>query len=149
VEAAEVSIYIMAPAAAGMILGGVILGQYFGTANKMKLIKIGLFCAAGILMLFSQVDRFGAWFGFPLLIALGFSNSLLEIPVNTLIQEHTPEAVRSRIYGVIATIIGVAAIIPVIGAGTVADIFGVRILMFGAGVALLFFGLFSLKQKWS
>ncbi len=153
-EVAQVSIYIMAPAAFGMIVGGGILGQFFGGANKMKLIKIGVFGASLALVVFSQVDRFGILFHTPILlsatiflICLGIANSMVEIPVNTLIQENTEEVVRSRVYGVIATISGTAAILPVIGAGTIADFFGVRAVMFFSGFVLVGLGLIGFKKS--
>jgi hypothetical protein len=55
---------------------------------------------------------------------LGISNALLDVPVNTLVQDNTPLAIRSRIYGVISSIIGVAAIFPIIMAESRAYCFG-------------------------
>lgn len=149
----EVSIFVMAPAALGMIVGGAILGQFFGKADKIQLIKVGLFAAAGALIVFSQADRVGDLTGAPIiltamvfLIGLGAANSMVEIPVNTLIQENTLEAVRSRVYGVIATISGTAAILPVISAGTIADFLGVRVVMLISGVVLLILGLINVRK---
>lgn len=152
--AAEVSVYVMAPAAFGMIVGGLVVGQFFGGFNKIRLIKTGLFCSAVILMIFSQVDIIAGGIRIPavglaafMLIVLGVSNSLLEIPVNTLIQENTPEQIRSRIYGVIGTMIGMAAILPIMGAGTFADLLGVRTVVLISGVVLSGFALYSLRPK--
>lgn len=151
-DPAEVSLYVMAPAALGMIVGGVMLGQFFGHVPKLRLIKVGLFSASAMLIIFSQVDRLGIFVGAPVvltavifLVFLGISNSFMEIPVNTMIQENTLENLRSRVYGVIATISGTAAIIPVIGAGTVADYFGVRVVMLISGISLVVLGLFNFR----
>lgn len=141
---ADVSVFIMAPAAFGMMVGALTAGQFFAKAPRENLIRTGFLSAALILLLFSQVDNVSRIFSFPvipiaviILIALGMSNAFLEVPVNTLIQENTPLSVRSRVYGVISSVVGVAAIVPTFLAGALADTIGVRYVMFFAALILL------------
>lgn len=145
----DVSVLVLAPAALGMVIGAVILGRYFAKRDKSTLIKFGIFLVAVSLMLYSLVDKFSMLSQFPvtiisfiMLMALGVFNAFFDIPVNTIVQENTPEEVRSRVYGVIATLTGGAGILPILAVGAVADLFGVRvvILLLGAflfGIALL------------
>lgn len=133
--AAGISLLIMAPAAAGMVLGGLLLGQYFRQTSKEILIRSGFWVAGVSLIVYSQL-----WPHFLLLILVGAANAFLDIPVNTLIQENTPEAVRSRVYGVVSTVIGLAGIIPIILSGALADIIGVRWVMTLCGLILFVIG---------
>jgi MFS family permease len=149
VPVASVSVLIMAPAALGMISGAVVVGQFFRNTELEKLIKTGITFAAILLLAFSQVDRLGVAFHLPIVVVvilvmfvLGLSNALLDVPVNTIVQDNTPLAIRSRIYGVISSIIGVAAIIPIILAGAVADVFGVRTVIMIVALLVFLIGIY-------
>ncbi|MBI3887884.1 MFS transporter, partial [Candidatus Microgenomates bacterium] len=112
------------------------------------LIKTGFFSASLVLILYSVIDNI---FGFihisPIipslfvLAGLGAANSFLDVPVNTMIQENTPEEVRSRVYGVISSVIGIASVVPIILSGSLADAVGVRYVMFLTGFTLLLLAL--------
>lgn len=149
VPVASVSVLIMAPAALGMITGAVVVGQFLRNTELEKLIKTGITFAAVLLLAFSQVDRIGVALHLPIVVAvvlvmfvLGLSNALLDVPVNTLVQDNTPLAIRSRIYGVISSIIGVAAIFPIIMAGAVADVFGVRTVIIIVALLVFLIGIY-------
>ncbi len=150
----DVSIFIMAPAAMGMGLGALIVGQFFRKIEKEKLIGIGFLTASFGLIIYSVVDQFTLFLGIPtvgvsvlILLGLGMSNAALDVPVNTMIQENTTEDVRSRVYGVVSMVIGMAAIFPIVLSGALADVIGVRYVMMFSGVALLGVGLY-IKDKW-
>ena len=133
----SVSLLVMAPAASGMAVGALILGQFLRRAPREHLIRIGFVCAAVFLIIFALVDKLGLIFVAPILLVLGASNAFLDIPVNTMIQENTPEPVRSRVYGVISSVIGLAGVVPIIMSGALADVIGVRYVMLGTGIILL------------
>lgn len=142
--ASDVSLLVMAPAALGMIMGGVMVGQYFGKVPKVRMIRFAILAVGMVLLLFSFVDHLAAVFSLPivtvgvfLLIMVGMSNAFLEIPVNTIIQENTPITVRSRVYGVLSTMTGGASIIPILVAGTVGDLLGVRMVIIFLSLFLL------------
>lgn len=150
----DVSIFIMAPAAAGMGLGALMLGQFFRKIEREKLIGIGFLTASSGLIIYSLVDKFTLFLGIPtvgvsvlILLGLGMSNAALDVPVNTMIQENTTEEVRSRVYGVVSMVIGMAAIFPIVMSGALADVIGVRFVMMFSGMALLGVGLY-IKNKW-
>lgn len=150
----DVSIVVMAPAAAGMILGAVLLGQFFQKISRQKLVESGLFIVGGGLLLFSLVDLISIltnvsiifWSGVLLLI-LGASNAMVDVPSNTLIQENTPEEIRSRVYGVLNTFVGIGAIIPIVLSGILADILGVRTVVSIIGVIVLGFAIYNHRKK--
>lgn len=137
---ADVSLLVMAPAAAGMVIGAIMLGQFFLRVNRNNLIKSGFFAAALFLIIFSLVDKLMLPIipiSMVILLLLGMSNAFLDIPVNTMIQENTPENVRSRVYGVVSSVIGLAGIFPIVMSGALADVIGVRYVMILTGIILL------------
>lgn len=145
ISTVDISVFVMAPAALGMILGALVLGQFLRHADKIALTRWGLLFLAAGLVVYSLVDYGAAMLRLPLLLvnvlvvlALGMANSLLDVPSNTMIQENTPEEIRSRVYGVLNTIVGLAAIVPIVLSGVFADIIGVRSVVAVIGVALLF-----------
>lgn len=149
---ADVSVLVMAPAAVGMIGGALLAGQFFAKTRREKLIRTGSSSAALILLLFSVIDYVAKLLHVPVvpfasltLVALGMANAFLEVPINTLIQENTPEEVRSRVYGVISTVTGTAAVLPVLAAGAVADLFGVRFVMLLSGLVLSGLAMYNIR----
>ena len=75
---------------------------------------------------------------------LGFSNSLVFVPANTILQEKTTEAFRGKVYGFLNTFVGLLAILPIIIVGSLADLIGVSVVIVGIGALLLFLGIFRL-----
>lgn len=150
IEVADVSLLIMAPAALGMIMGGFIVGNYFHKMSKEKLIILGFFAVAVVMLLFAYLDLIASAFGLPIIAvtlaittSLGLANAFMDIPINTIIQEHTPLEIRSRIYGVLAAFTGGASIIPVLAAGIIADTLGVRAVLIIMAVVLVIFSFFN------
>jgi MFS family permease len=140
----QVSLLVLAPAAVGMVIGAVLLGHFFSRNRKSNLIKVGIYSVSIALMLYSGVDFFAGIINLPtillslgMLVVLGIFNAFFDIPVNTIVQENTPEEVRSRVYGVIAALTGGAGVLPILAVGAVADLFGVKIVVFLLGVVLL------------
>lgn len=150
INVTDVSLFVMAPAAAGMGLGAFMVGQYFRKIKRETLIKVSFACASIGLIAYSFVDKITLSIGLPLLlvnvlilVGLGMSNAMLDIPVNTMIQENTSEEVRSRVYGVVSSVIGLAGIFPIVISGALADVVGVRAVMLFSGVALLAVGVYT------
>lgn len=140
----DVSVFMMAPAAVGMVVGAMSIGQFFRNFRREDLVKSGFILVSVVLIIYSFVDYISRAAGLPiivpsfmLLLVLGAANAFLDVPVNTLIQEHTPERVRSRVYGVVSMVVGIASIVPVILAGALADMFGVRLVMLAVGLCFL------------
>lgn len=146
----DVSLLVMAPAASGMVLGAVVLGQFFRKTPREKLIRIGFFAAAIFLTGYSLVSKIGTpviLTSVLVLIFMGMANAFLDIPVNTMIGENTPEEVRSRVYGVVSTVIGLAGVFPIVFSGALADLVGVQTVMFLSGLTILVLAfLYNRKQ---
>lgn len=139
----DVSLLVMAPAAAGMVLGAVVLGQFFRQTPRGRLIKFGFFVAAFSLIAYSLNTNVAL--SVAILLFLGAANAFLDVPVNTIIQENTPEEIRSRVYGVISSAIGLAGIFPIMVSGAIADMINVQVVMLFCGLVIL--GLAFLYSK--
>lgn len=150
VKTTDVSVLVMLPAALGMVLGAVVVGQFFLKANRSLLVYSGLLTSALAIIIFSQttfIARFFHWppviVGFILLVILGIANAFLDIPSNTILQENSTEDVRSRIYGVLTALVGAASVLPILLVGTLSDLVGVRRVLLGLGLVVLFFAIYN------
>lgn len=152
----DISLLVMAPAAAGMAVGAIALGQFFSKAKRETLIKFGFFAAPAVLIAYSMVDKYTGFFhmgavmiSVVLIFILGGANAFLDVPANTMIQENTTEEVRSRVYGVVSSVIGLAGIFPIVLAGALADVLGVRYVMLLTGVALMLVTILYNRRKYA
>lgn len=98
--------------------------------RKKKLISFGLGLAGILLLILALLlpllETFRALAAASVSFMLGVSVVSLLIPVQTLIQESTPEEFRGRVFGVLGFAITLASILPVLLTATIADIIGVN-----------------------
>ena len=78
---------------------------------------------------------------------LGAANALVFVPANTMIQEHTTDEFRGKIYGLLNSIVGALSLFPIIIAGGLSDILGVSNVITGIGIIIIVFGLIRIIQK--
>lgn len=147
------------PAALGMVCGVILLVNKFHSHPKNSLITAGIFLSGfGVLFLpyGSKVASRGFIqninFFLPhilqvnilhimifLAFVLGFANSFVFIPANTMLQESTDEEVRGKIYGFLNSVVGVLSLLPIVIAGGLSDLLGVGVVVTGIGFSLLIF----------
>lgn len=142
----DASYIVMGPAAAGLIVGALYVG-YLGTRYlKGTLIGAGVLGTAIALILLSFTSAafkpsFFAVHNVPvaiiLLFFLGFFNSWISVPANTILQQDTDETMRGRVYGVLTSLTGGVSLLPVILSGILADGIGVAKTMAVIGIVLL------------
>lgn len=147
------------PAVIGMSIGAVLIGNFWHKRSKQALAKIGLLVIGFVMLLFPYgyifsskeiVDKVND--NLPsfmiindihlmifLAVIIGFAFSLVFIPTNTLIQEETTDRQRGKIYGSMNALVGIVSLIPVLGAGALADLIGVSrvITLIGISVILI------------
>lgn len=165
VPAEDLSIIIFAPAAVGMIISALSTGSIFAKTSKDKLMSIGVFMSGAVLFLLPFASRIFSQgiihlinlflphvfqlnvFNFVLILAFfaGFANALIFIPSQAILQEVIPENYRSKIYGLLFSLIGVFSLIPIMVAGGVADFFGVGKVFVCIGAAIILIGLMREK----
>ena len=146
----DVSFLVMLPAALGMLVGALAIGQFFWHFNKDLMVHSGLIASGTALVLLSYLPVISLWLtvpltlvGFVVLVCLGLCNALVDIPSNTILQEQSTPEVRSRVYGVLTALVGLAAVFPVVVVGTLSDLLGVEKVMLVLGVVVILFGLYN------
>lgn len=149
IDVRDASVLIMGPAVLGLVIGAFWVGSFGLKYTKTRLITSGLTLGGLSLIfvsIFSLIASNSEMFSninpvirisvlCSLFFVLGFANSLLDIPSNSILQENTSGEMRGRIYGILTAMIGGVGIMPVVAGGLLADRIGV-------GYVLLFLGLF-------
>jgi len=157
VQVEGLSWILLAPAAIGMGIGGVILGSY-GKRFKNKFLSILGFALSGIVFILLPLGNRVSSAGFVhalnvylphffditilhiivvLAFVAGFANSLIFIPSNATLQLETSEKMRGRIYGFLNALIGAVSLLPVALAGGIADLVGVSSVITVCGISLI------------
>ncbi|MBI4318093.1 MAG: MFS transporter [Chloroflexi bacterium] len=158
---AEDSVYILAPAGIGVLVGATIMGKLANRFGKTALVNFGL-VTLGISMFIMAILKFteeqvapwvaatiGFWplpssFGavsamMVLAVFLGFEAALVMVPSQTILMERAPVPARGRIFAVQMMLGNVVSILPLVFLGGLADIVGVNrvIALIGLGIVLL------------
>lgn len=149
------------PAALGMVLGAVFLGNYFHNLSKEKCATIGVLIAGLSMLLLPYGSKVASReivhtinYYLPnflditilhimvfLAFIMGIANSLVFVPSNTILQEETDDEFRGRVYGALSALVGALSLIPIIIVGELADAMGVGKVITGIGMLILIFGL--------
>ena len=161
VKVEEFPLLFVAPAALGMFVGAIAMGNVFHSHPKEKIITVGLFLS-GVAMLFLPYGSKVASRDFVhvlniylphilditilhimvvIAFILGFANSLVFVPANTILQEKTSDEFRGKIYGFLNSLVGIFSLLPVILVGGLSDLIGVGAVIVGIGISLLVVGI--------
>src|SRR6185437_11772621 len=160
-------IIFVTPAALGMVIGSIVLVNIFHSHPKEKMITSGIFLSGVAMLLLPLGSKVASKdivkdiniylphifeisiFHFMVVLAfiLGLANSLVFVPANTRLQEHTSEEIRGKIYGFLNTFIGLMSLIPIIIVGGLSDLFGVGAVIIGIGVSLILLGFINIFVK--
>lgn len=146
----DAGVFLILPAAAGIIFGLAVFFSLIKHLRKIKIITFGLFLSSfALLSLGTVLPRilFGRiLIGIICVFLLGASFVNLIIPSQTLIQEMTPEDLRGRVFGVLSFMIIFASLLPVLLTATLADFFGVGWIISFTGVIILCLAIFSWRR---
>lgn len=131
--------YLILAVGAGMFLGMGILERLRRYLTKGTIVIIS-FIGSGLVLLFigSVSDLKTAL----LLIAfLGMGNIFITSSIQTILQQRIPRRIRGRVFGMQNMLINSAFVFPVIIAGAVADMYGLRIALEALGWIVILTGL--------
>jgi MFS family permease len=138
---------VVAPAGLGMLAGVAAVGQLGRLNDRERLIDRALVIAGLALLGFTLApavfvaggDR---TIGGPALLAtmalaagVGLANAFVIVPSNTLLQERSQDHLRARVLATFFTVSNAVALVPILFAGLLGDLFGVVGVL--AGIALL------------
>lgn len=146
IEVNQFSIFFVAPAAIGMIMGALFIGNFFHGKSKHNMVTAGIFISSLAIIILSFITSeniFGIKpINLVMIIAfvLGFANALVFVPSNTILQEETASHMRGRTYGLLSSVVGIFSLFPIILAGGLADLVGVPNVLIGIGVIIFITG---------
>jgi len=162
---AEDSVFVLAPAGVGTVVGSLLLTRWGESMDRRRLIEAALMTLGAALIMMALVapawERFG-WLAGPasaaigsgpwwtligavmLLAALaGFAFVAIVVPSQTLIQERALPDVRGRLFAVQMVLGNVASVLPLVALGELADIIGVTEALVVVGGLVLAAGIAS------
>ena len=151
IDFADSSYVIILPAVIGAILGSFLVERIIRKYLKRILIINGLFLSGVSVLITGAVLPliwFPAIFGSFLAFLMGIAFVLMFIPLRVLIQENTPFVVRGRVFGMLNTLITLAGVVPVLGAVTLVDILGVKLVLTIGGIGLIILGIYAARGKY-
>jgi MFS family permease len=147
--------FLLAAAGVGMVLGAGVLGQWGERAHNKPLPLAGFLIMAFVLGGFSFIQGlklgvdFNPWLrmlSLGLSILLGFGASLIGVPMQTLIQKQTPEAVRGKVFGFQNNLVNIALSVPLAIAGPLADWIGLGQVLLGMSIIVGVGGIWSWQR---
>jgi MFS family permease len=149
IDVRSASLFIVGPAVLGIIAGALWVGSFGYKLKPGRLIKIGVIGAGSILLLIFLTVMFhmGLIIAMVLFFSLGFSNSLLDAPANSILQDEAKGSMRGRVYGMLTAAVGGVGILPVIIGGVLADMLGVGRVILLLGVLILAYGIWRMKYN--
>jgi len=149
-------ILFVTPAAIGLVTGSILITHYFHHYPKHRSARLGLFIAAIAVCLLPYgsklsskafIQTINVYLPKFLMInilhimvflafVIGIALALIFVPSNTILQEKTSDEIRGKIYGTLNAVVSLCSIIPVILAGSLADVFGVGLVLTSLGIII-------------
>lgn len=169
VHATDASLYVMLPLGLGMVSGALFIGKFFNQLPRRNLVIPGIILAGFLLMgvgvapnlatlldattLPQRIIHLRYFFNAPSLAStfaigaffLGASAIAIIIPSQTVLQENTDSKNRGKIFAVLFVLMNAFAIVPVILAGALADIFGETAVFMAIGLIIFAIGVLASK----
>ncbi len=119
--------FLLAAAGVGMVIGAAVLGHWGDRFHHKPLPLIGFLIMAFALTAFTFTSKLSL--GLALSVLLGIGASLIGLPMQTLIQQQTPESLRGKVFGFQNNIVNIALSLPLAIAGPLTDALGLRVVL--------------------
>lgn len=141
--------WFLAAAGGGMGVGSYVLGHFGAGWNKHRVVLAGFFGTALALGALAGWGATHVGLAFALAGILGLTASWVAIPLQTRLQELTPEALRGKVFGAQNMTLNIATTLPLALAGLAADAIGIRtVIGVVAGWMLLVGALSAWRVSW-
>lgn len=134
--------FLLAVASMGMAIGAGVVAKLGDRCSRQTLSLIGslgMSAFLGMLAVFS--DRFGL--GLIAIAGTGIFAGLCVIPMQTVIQEETPEDVRGKVFGLQNNAVNIALSLPLSVAGIAESYFGLQKVIFALSAIAIVTGLLT------
>jgi MFS family permease len=122
--------FLLAAGGVGMAIGAVLVGQF---GQRFSRTQLGFYGSVGMAISLAAVSFFAHRFFpcLPLLVALGACCAIAGVPMQTAIQEETPEDMRGKVFGLQNNAINIALSLPLVLAGLAETWFGLQAVFLG------------------
>ncbi|MEO0406142.1 MAG: MFS transporter [Cyanobacteria bacterium P01_A01_bin.135] len=134
--------FLLASAGIGMAVGAGLIGQFGQRFARDQLSVLGSFgmagCLAGLSLFTQQLVPTLA-----LITLLGLFAACVGIPMQTTIQDKTPEAMRGKVFGLQNNAINIALSLPLALAGIAETFFGLSVVLLGLSLIVITGGLLT------
>ena len=155
--------YLIIPAGLGLIVGVVGVEWLARRIGRTRIIAWGMVIAAIGLMLVGAIGRLHANIGGHIwldsdqtgqivavaVFGLGVVNAMFSVAAQTILQENTSESSRGKVFGALGMLINVAATLPVLLVGVLADLTSPTRVLMVIGSMLFAFAVWQTWQLWS
>lgn len=148
---------VFAPAGIGLILTALLMPRITRKFGKRRVMTvgsiatgIGFFLLPSGQIVFSSIPILKPWqLGYIALITfiMGAALDLLNIPAQTVLQEHTSEDVRGRVFSFQSMLYNAGSIPVILSIGAIADTIGIDKVMYIIGVAILIFEWWATRYR--
>lgn len=125
--------FLLAAGGVGMALGAGFVGQFGLRFPKRYLSLTGALGMAMCLIGLAWTTQ-RLWLSLGIIATLGICAALVGIPMQTLIQEKTPEAMRGKVFGLQNNLVNIALSLPLALASIVEAALGISNVLIGLGV---------------
>lgn len=133
--------FLLAAAGVGMVFGAAILGHWGDRFHHKPLPLIGFLSMAFVLGMFSFTKDLPLGLGLSALLGLGAS--MIGVPMQTLIQQQTPESMRGKVFGFQNNAVNIALSAPLAITGPLTDAIGLRSVLLGMSVVVSLVGVWA------
>jgi MFS family permease len=125
--------FLLAAGGVGMAIGAILVGQF---GQRFSRAQLSLYGSVGIAAALAAVSFFTHHLfpTLPLLVLLGACAAIAGVPMQTAIQEETPEAMRGKVFGLQNNAINIALSLPLALAGMAETWFGLQAVFLGLAV---------------
>jgi Na+/melibiose symporter-like transporter len=148
---------ILAPAGVGLVLGGLLMPFLTQRLGKSRTIALGSLCTAAGLVLIPLGSFLWSRLALPALgvlfvvgaltFVIGVALDMVNIPAQTVMQEHAPEEERGRVFSFQSMLYNAGSIPVLLFAGVLADTLGIETVMVLLAAAILFFSWWAARSS--
>jgi MFS family permease len=150
---------VVVPIGIGVVIGVLGLRRFGGDLPRRRIAEGGLLTLGAVTTALAATGMLDGWlrsagvsFGaLPIVIAMamaaGAAYAVTSVSAQTTLIESMPADVRGRVFGVLASIVSAASLIPSLVAGPLSDRLGTSVAIVAAGLALLAVGFRSIRSE--
>ncbi|TVP67176.1 MAG: MFS transporter [Nodularia sp. (in: Bacteria)] len=136
--------FFLAAAGVGMVFGAAILGHWGEKLHHKPLPLMGFLIMSLVLGVFTFTHNLILALG--LSAFLGIGAALIGVPMQTLIQQHTPPTMHGKVFGFQNHIVNIALSAPLAITGPLTDVLGLRTVLVGMSIVVATVGIWAWKN---